>query len=167
MEKIEAVRKIVADCPDIKLLNSAISENDINVDWTDENPTDYGVMVYGDSETAEKKYIGGNVEKTYVFNTALFVRLYTETQVNMLQNSVFFEKFARYIRKLTKDETFPTLEDNEIVTKLEAAQGQLYGADEGNESGLYSIQVNMTYKKEHLPEITGVPKGHSIFYNAE
>lgn len=167
MEKIEAVRKIVAECPDIQLLNNAISENDINVDWTDENPTDYGVMVYGDSETAEKKFISGTTESTYVFNTSLFVRLYTETQFNMLQNSVFFEKFARYIRKLNIAGIFPILEDSEVAIKIEAAQGQFYGADESNESGLYSIQVNMTYKKEHVPELPGIPKGHSIFYNAE
>lgn len=163
MNKTDAIRTIIAQCPDIHALDDIAR---VDIDWTEDKPESYGLMVYGDSTTEEKRYIDSTGVDRTVFNTALFIRLYDETQYNRAENSDFLEKFTKYIRGLNRKKNFPELDGNEKIIKMEAAQGEFYGRDEDNGSGLYSIQLNMIYETK-VSKTETIPSGHSIFYNAE
>jgi hypothetical protein len=134
---ISGVRAYIAACP----LLSEIAPNKRHVDWTDEDPDNYGI--FPDNDDLLRRYISGSELRQYSF--AVNSRRMSETDAKRLNNSEFLERFRWWIKQ---SGLLPILPDGFTPIQIEAVKTTFLYFDEKRKTGVYQIQVNLEYKKE-------------------
>jgi len=136
MSIIQSLREYVQDCP---LIDSLL--DNIHVDLTEENPTNYGISPTG--ESTMKEYLDGSKVKQY--NASLFIRDYTVGDYERLQNSEFLESFTSWLDEQNLNRNFPVVSENIEIESISCSNGMLFDLDETGDTGLYQLQLQLIY----------------------
>ena len=126
---IEKIRDILQDFPKISEIC-----NTVHVDFTDPEPTSYGLSSVGDSLV--KSDILGN--QTRQHNFFLYSTFSSINDYERLENSSTLLELAQWLENQTDDK----------ITKITAENGQLFAIPEGNEldGWQYQLQIVVQYK---------------------
>lgn len=115
------------------------------VDFLGSDPTQYSVTPLPGSRIIEEDIIGNTVrEYPFAFQSMES----TADDLERLETAAFFETFATWLDSQTADGNFPTLEEGQTPTKIEAL-GWAYLYEQGvSDTGIYQIQCKLTYEQE-------------------
>ena len=143
MSILETMRSWLAECPYLDEFSGG------HIDWTDSNAMDYGIMPTGSvTIRMEEDVLGGKtVYKQY--NMALYARGWTVDDVVRLENSTFLEDFADWVEEQQMAGKTPKFGDNPEEEEITAQNGMLYQMDPNGQTGLYQIQISVTYEKHY------------------
>lgn len=137
MSNLEVLRQVIADCPAISLLT-----DDIHIDWTNSQADSYGIMPTGRTENIIAKYIDGSKRVGIQEDYSLYIRKYTLDDFSRLESSNFNMSLQEYLVDISLDNFSG---ENKQIS---ANNGSMFEIDEDSASGLYLIQINLTYEKE-------------------
>lgn len=144
MNIIELVRQILTDYPKISEFT-----NEINVDFTEDNPTDFGISSVGDQLVKED--ILGN--QTRQHNFVLYANNQSFTNYDRLANSTFLLDLTYWLEQYENEDSIEvTINDKTVSGKLlglSSANAMLYMIPTGdiNDGVMYQIQI---YARYHL-----------------
>ena len=136
MSIIQAVREYMAECP----LLAEIPVKARYIDWTDDKSTNYGIFV--DSDNIVKKFVSGGGKHEY--NFVIQARLRRDDKKS-LENAELVERLGKWCAAQTAAKNFPKLPEGCTPTKLTAANGYLYENDDTGKTGLYQLQLKLSY----------------------
>jgi hypothetical protein len=134
MSIISAVQTFLETCPTINL---------VHIDRPDQKPSNYAVALAGNSKISED--VLGN--KTYQYSFTFFVREYTGSDVERLDNHDFLQDFSDWIEEQDEIGNYPTLPTNCEAESMSVANMLLFDVDEDGSEGLYQVQLNLIYTK--------------------
>lgn len=145
MNIIEKVRDIVQRFPKISEV-----VNSVHIDFTDSQPTSYGLSPTGDKLLAED--VLGNLRKQHGF--LLFSTFGSMNDYERLANSSVLLELSDWLRNQTGEEV-ETLIDGKIytgeITKLTAENGTLLAVPE--ENGFQGVQYQLQIIAEYTVKI--------------
>ncbi len=144
MAIITKVRNWLATCP---LLDQFADGQ--HIDWTDETAGNYGIAPTGCSDVDVKEDIIGNITKTKQYNVVLYARDWTIDDVARLENTEFLDEFADWVEEQVRTGAAPIFGDDPDLERITAQNGMLYQMDPDGQTGLYQIQINITYIKKY------------------
>ncbi len=145
MNIIEVVKQILTDYPKISEFT-----NEIQVDFTESTPTNFGISSTGDSLLSED--ILGNQIRQH--NFVLYAINQSFTDFDRLANSTFLLELTYWLEQYKeKDAIEVTINSKTIQGKLSglsSANGMLYSVPTGdiNDGVKYQIQIYAKYKLE-------------------
>lgn len=137
MNVIEKVKEILQNFPKINQVC-----NEINVDFTDTEPTSYGLAPTGDELISED--ILGNQKRQHSF--ILHATYSGINDYERLSNSGVLLELSQYLDRLDEQAI-----DNGIITKIRATNGMLYEIPEENYSD--GIKYQLTIVASYTIEI--------------
>lgn len=138
MSIIESVKEYMSECPLLK-------DGKINVDFLDSHDANYTIEPIP-CEPVVKHYIGGSTLRQYEFILASREFFGTDVVQN-IQNSAFYEDFAKWIEDNNRDKKFPVMSDDQSAEKIEVlTHGCLMTEDA--KTAVYQIQLKMSYIQE-------------------
>ena len=114
------------------------------VDYLGGDPTQYSVTPLPGAHIISEDIIG-NTEREFPF--AFQSTESTADDLERLETANFYELFAMWLESQTKSGDFPTMEEGQYPTKIEAlGWGFLY--EQGvSDTGIYQIQCRLTYEQ--------------------
>ena len=117
----------------------------IGVDFLDEDGTYYSIESVT-TEPSIKRYLGGASvrQELFVFSST---DTYGDDVRQNLANLGFFEAFAAWLEKCTRDRHFPDLGEGREVEKIEALTSG-YAYQTGIHEAKYQIQCRIKYFQE-------------------
>ena len=135
MSIIESIRNFICGCPYLK-------EGRLNVDYLGADPTKYTVDSVPSSGIL-KEYTDGGKLRQYLFVFASR-EYYSDKVREQLENSGFYEDFARWIEQQNEAGHLPELSDGMVPQRIEVVStGYLMDATEKN--ARYQIQCRLIY----------------------
>lgn len=135
MTIIECVKEHMSGCP----LLSEIPPKNRHIDWTEDNPDDYGIFPSGDSETGPA-YINGDEKRTYTF--AFYIRRMTDTDAKRLECSGFMERLQEWLNSHA-----PELPEGCTFISATAENAMLLELNKTGTRGTYQVQCAVDYIK--------------------
>lgn len=145
MNIIELVRQILTDYPKITEFT-----NEINIDFTDDTPTNFGLSSMGDQKISED--ILGNQVRQH--NFVLYALNQSFTNYDRLVNSTFLLDLAYWLEQYKNEDPIEvTINDKTVSGKLlglSSANAMLYMVPTGdiNDGVTYQIQIYARYYLE-------------------
>jgi len=142
MNIIELVKQILTDYPKISDFT-----NEINVDFTDDTPTSFGLSSVGDQLIKED--ILGN--QTRQHNFVLYALNQSFTDYDRLANSTFLLDLTYWLEQYRNNDPIEVTIDNKTVSGkllgLSSANAMLYMVPTGdiNDGVTYQIQIYAQY----------------------
>ncbi|MDE5834715.1 MAG: hypothetical protein K2H26_04260 [Ruminococcus sp.] len=129
MNIIEKIRDILQNFPKISEIC-----NTVHVDFTDPEPTSYGLSSVGDS-LVKSDILGGQIRQHNFFLYSTFSSI---SDYERLENSSTLLELAQWLEKQT----------NETIIKITAENGQLFAVPQENEldGWQYQLQIVVHYK---------------------
>ncbi len=129
MNIIEKIRDILQNFPKISEIC-----NTVHVDFTDPEPTSYGLSSVGDS-LVKSDILGGQVRQHNFFLYSTFSSI---SDYERLENSSTLLELAQWLENQT----------NETIIKITAENGQLFAVPQENEldGWQYQLQIVVHYK---------------------
>ncbi|MEE0981168.1 MAG: chloramphenicol resistance protein [Acutalibacteraceae bacterium] len=141
MTIIESVKNFIMTCPFLAELAR------VNVDFLPENSDTYSIEEVP-SQIIIKEYLDGSSERQFVFVFAARLNYSDELRTN-IDNSGFFEDFAEWLEKCTREEVFPEMKEGLTPSKIEAiSSGYLFDISGDLTKSRYQIQCRLIYDKE-------------------
>ena len=141
MTIIESVKNYILTCPLLKELKR------LNIDFLPEDPNTYSIETVPAQEIL-KTYLDGSTERQFVFVFAARCS-YNEEVRNNIENSGFYEEFAKWLEEKTEKDYLPKLTGGRTASKIEAmSSGYLYDIAGGLDNARYQIQCRLIYDKE-------------------
>ena len=145
MNIIELVKHILTDYPKITEFT-----NEINIDFTDDTPTNFGLSPMGDQKISED--ILGNQVRQH--NFVLYALNQSYTNYDRLVNSTFLLDLAYWLEQYKQEDPIEVTINNETVSGkllgLSSANAMLYMVPTGdiNDGVTYQIQIYARYYLE-------------------
>ena len=145
MNIIELVKHILTDYPKITEFT-----NEINIDFTDDTPTNFGLSSIGDQKISED--ILGNQVRQH--NFVLYALNQSYTNYDRLANSTFLLDLAYWLEQYKQEDPIEVTINNETVSGkllgLSSANAMLYMVPTGdiNDGVTYQIQIYARYYLE-------------------
>ena len=145
MNIIELVKHILTDYPKISEFT-----NEINVDFTDDTPTNFGLSSVGDQKISED--ILGNQIRQH--NFVLYAINQSYTNYDRLANSTFLLDLAYWLEQYKNEDPIEVTINNKTVSGkllgLSSANAMLYMVPTGdiNDGVTYQIQIYARYYLE-------------------
>ena len=142
MNIIELVRQILTDYPKITEFT-----NEINIDFTDDTPTNFGLSSVGDQKISED--ILGNQIRQH--NFVLYALNQSYTNYDRLANSTFLLDLTYWLEQYKHEDPIEvTINDKTVsgkLLKLSSANAMLYMVPTGdiNDGVTYQIQIYAQY----------------------
>lgn len=140
MSIISAMRTWLQGCPFLDTL----AKNNMQIDLTNKNPTNYGLADGGMTKTPNTTYLDGTSQ--WQGNYILYAKEYTNDDVERLENVGFCEDLQFWITDQSDANNFPEIEGISPVL-ITADNGQLYDLDESGDTGTYQIQIHFTFRR--------------------
>lgn len=140
----QAVQQWLTTCPHLKTFTGGA-----HVDWTGPCAGNYGIMPTGCADIETEQDVLGNVIKHKQYNFALYARNWTIDDVIRLENSDFLEMFQNWVEQQQYAGLTPKVGDNPDDEEISAQNGMLFQIDENGQTGLYQIQIAITYEKHY------------------
>ncbi|NFF80382.1 chloramphenicol resistance protein [Clostridium botulinum] len=140
---IEGLRKYMLNCPCLDLFNNIVKK--VNVNYLDSNIDTYSIEEVP-CEPILKKYLDGSSLRQYLF---VFTSRepYSSNEVQNIENSGFYEKFADWIEIQNDNEVFPILGENMECTEIKVgSSGYAFAVSE--DTAQYQIQLRLKYLKK-------------------
>lgn len=140
---IEGLRKYMLNCPCLDLFNNVVKK--VNVNYLDSNIDTYSIEEVP-CEPILKKYLDGSSLRQYLF---VFTSRepYSSNEVQNIENSGFYEKFADWIEIQNNNEEFPILGENMECTEIKViSSGYAFAVSE--DTAQYQIQLKLKYLKK-------------------
>ena len=145
MNIIELVKHILTDYPKITEFT-----NEINIDFTDDTPTNFGLSSVGDNLVKED--ILGNQVRQHSF--VLYALNQSFTNYDRLANSTFLLDLAYWLEQYKQEDPIEVTINNKTVSGkllgLSSANAMLYMVPTGdiNDGVTYQIQIYARYYLE-------------------
>lgn len=145
MNIIELVRQILTDYPKITEFT-----NEINIDFTDDTPTNFGLSSVGDNLVKED--ILGNQVRQH--NFVLYALNQSYTNYDRLANSTFLLDLTYWLEQYKQEDPIEVTINNKTVSGkllgLSSANAMLYMVPTGdiNDGVTYQIQIYAQYTIE-------------------
>lgn len=145
MNIIELVKHILTDYPKITEFT-----NEINIDFTDDTPTNFGLSSIGDQKISED--ILGNQVRQH--NFVLYALNQSYTNYDRLANSTFLLDLAYWLEQYKQEDPIEVTINNKTVSGkllgLSSANAMLYMIPTGdiNDGVTYQIQIYARYYLE-------------------
>ena len=138
---IDSIRDYLIKCPYLEQYNDAIV---LNVNYLDDNADTYSIEEIP-SEPIIKKYVNGDTKRQYQF-TFCSREPYSAEILQNIENSGFYEKFAKWLENESLNGNLPILESGLIAQDIQAiSNGYAYKVDE--DKALYQIECKLIYLK--------------------
>lgn len=142
MNIIETVKGILNECPLIMQFT-----NDIQVDFTSDEPTNFGLSSNGD--TLIKESITGVQARRH--NFILYAVNQSITDYDRLNNSNFLLSLSYYLETIKGKPVSATINQitkTGIIEKISCSNGMLFSIPNGeiNSGCMYQIQIAVEYK---------------------
>lgn len=144
MTVIEGIRTWLAGCP---LLDDFTGGQ--HIDWTDESAGNYGIMPTGCAETETVYDVCGGVTRYKQYNLSLYARNWTIDDVVRLENTAFLDAFQTWVEEQQAAGLTPKFGDEPDEEEISARNGMLFQLSEDGQTGLYQIQLAVTYVKHY------------------
>jgi len=145
MNIIELIKQILTDYPRISEFT-----NEINVDFTDGTPTNFGLSSTGD-QLVRKDILGNQIRR---HNFVLYALNQSFTNYDRLANSTFLLDLTYWLEQYNQEDQIEvTINDKTVSGKLlglSSANAMLYMVPTGdiNDGVTYQIQIYAKYKLE-------------------
>jgi hypothetical protein len=139
MTALEKMRAFVASYPDHDILAR------LDVDYTDKVPNAAGLFPSGLVEVSRTRDILGDVTVENQLNFALYTTL--EKYEDGTDNAEWQLAFQQWVQEQSALGLAPAFGDDPRTERIQAQNGQLYGADEEG-TALYAIQISVNYTKK-------------------
>ena len=142
MNIIELVKQILTDYPKISDFT-----NEINVDFTDDTPTSFGLSSVGD-QLIKEDILGNQIRR---HNFVLYALNQSFTDYDRLANSTFLLDLTYWLEQYRNNDPIEVTIDNKTVSGkllgLSSANAMLYMVPTGdiNDGVTYQIQIYAQY----------------------
>lgn len=142
MNIIELVKQILTDYPKMSEFT-----NEINVDFTDDTPTSFGLSSVGD-QLIKEDILGNQIRR---HNFVLYALNQSFTDYDRLANSTFLLDLAYWLEQYKHEDPIEvTINDKTVsgkLLKLSSANAMLYMVPTGdiNDGVTYQIQIYAQY----------------------
>lgn len=103
----------------------------------------------GCSVIAEERDITGNCYLSKQYNAVLYARGWTVDDVVRLENVDFLDNFQQWVEEQQYMGLTPIFGDNPDDEVITAQNGMLFELAEDGQTGLYQIQLSITYEKHY------------------
>lgn len=114
------------------------------VDFIGNDPRQYSVVPLPGARIVTEDILG-NTEREFPF--AFQSMESTADDLERLETVAFFETFAAWLESQSKDGVFPTMEEGQNPTKIEAT-GWAFLYEQGvSDTGIYQIQCKLSYEQ--------------------
>lgn len=143
MSILETMRQWLSTCPYLDTFSGG------HIDWTDNSALDYGIMPTGSVTIRTEEDVLGNRIVYKQYNLALYARGWTVDDVVRLENSTFLEDLADWVEEQQMSGLTPKFGDDPDSEEITAQNGMLYQLDPNGQTGLYQIQIAVTYEKHY------------------
>ena len=143
MSILETMRQWLSTCPYLDAFSGG------HIDWTDNSALDYGIMPTGSVTIRTEEDVLGNRIVYKQYNLALYGRGWTVDDVVRLENSTFLEDLADWVEEQQMSGLTPKFGDDPDSEEITAQNGMLYQLDPNGQTGLYQIQIAVTYEKHY------------------
>lgn len=145
MNIIELVRQILTDYPKITEFT-----NEINIDFTDDTPTNFGLSSMGD-QLIREDIIGNQIRQ---HNFVLYALNQSYTNYDRLANSTFLLDLSYWLEQYRNEDPIEVIINDKTVPgkllSLSSANAMLYMVPTGdiNDGVTYQIQIYAQYYLE-------------------
>lgn len=145
MNIIELVKQILTDYPKMSEFT-----NEINVDFTDDTPTSFGLSSVGD-QLIKEDILGNQIRR---HNFVLYALNQSFTDYDRLANSTFLLDLTYWLEQYRNNDPIEVTIDNKTVSGkllgLSSANAMLYMVPTGdiNDGVTYQIQIYAQYELE-------------------
>lgn len=138
MNIIEFVKSIVQDFPKI-----AEVCNEIHIDFTEDNPTNYGLSSNGD--TLIKSYVNGDEVRQHTFT--LYAVYQSINDYDRITNNGVLLDLQRWLESYSGDKSFTDGNYIGELRSLSCANGMLYAIpnENMNDAVQYQLQISVKY----------------------
>lgn len=138
MNIIEAVKEAVQSFPQIAQVCS-----DIHVDFTDSEPTNYGISSNGDKSV--RQYINGDEVREHQF--VLYAVYQSMNDYDRIVNSGLLLELQQYLEQYANGQPVESADKTGELVRLRCANGMLYEIPNGdiNHAVMYQIQITAKY----------------------
>ncbi len=116
-----------------------------HIDWTDERAGNYGIMPTGCAVTRTVRDICGGVTRYKQYNLSIYARDWTVDDVVRLENTAFLDEFQEWVEDQQTAGLTPKFGDEPDEEEITAQNGMLFQLSEDGQTGLYQIQLTVTY----------------------
>jgi len=120
-----------------------------HIDWTDSAAGDYGIMPTGCVNIRTDEDVLGNRTVYKQYNLSLYARNWTVDDVARLENTTFIDDLSQWIEEQQMAGTTPKLGDDPDTEEISAQNGMLFQLDPDGQTGLYQVQISITYEKHY------------------
>ena len=121
----------------------------IHIDWTDCTNGCYGLAPVGCSDVSIDEDVSGCIVKTKQYNLVLYARNWTINDVIRLENTEFLENFQEWVDQQQYTGQTPKFGDDPEEEIITAQNGMLYLLDPNGQSGVYQVQISITFEKHY------------------
>lgn len=139
MNTVESIQNFIAAF----LEEAGAQDKYIGVDWLPTEPGSYSIDIVP-AENIVKRYIGGDTIRQCVFVFALRGN-YSEDALQNISNIGFFEDFAAWLERCSRNRQLPKLGGNKQAQQVEAVNVGYLASDGNDGTGRYQIQCRLTY----------------------
>ncbi|MGL5149056.1 MAG: chloramphenicol resistance protein [Clostridium sp.] len=138
---IEGIRNFIRTCPYLNEFAKGV-----NVDYLDDTATSYSIEETP-CEPVIKKYVNGDTIRQYDF---IFCsrESYGADVLQNIENSGFYEHFAKWLEDETNSGTIPLIDGNVVKSILATTIGYAFQTDV--DEARYQIQCKLIYFKEGI-----------------
>lgn len=146
MTIIDYMRQKLTEYPKIA---EFLGDEDIHIDFTDPQPTNYGLSSNGDSLIRED-VLGSQIRQ---HNFVMYAVAQSFTDYNRLANSNFLLELAYWLERLPEEDGISVEVDNQTITGrfLKATSANAMAmqpmTEDINDGVLYQIQIYAQYRK--------------------
>ena len=141
---IQALREWINTCPYMDDFTGGQ-----HVDWTDSVAGNYGIMPTGCADTQVVSDIMGNVVKHKQYNASIYARNWTVDDIVRLENAEFIDRFQFWVEDQQYKGLTPKFGDNPEDEVINAQNGMLFELSQDGQTGLYQIQLSVTFEKHY------------------
>lgn len=138
---IEGVREWLSGCPLLDIFSGG------HIDWTDETAGNYGIMPTGCKNTRTVYDICGGVTRYKQYNVSIYARNWTIDDVVRLENTRFLDDFQEWVEDQQQRGLTPKFGDEPDEEEISAQNGMLFQLSEDGQTGLYQMQLAVTFVK--------------------
>lgn len=118
-----------------------------HIDWAGPTAGNYGIAPVGCSIIEVACDIQGNCRIGKQYNAVLYARNWTVDDVVRLENAEFLDNFQQWVEEQQYMGLTPKFGDNPDDEVITAQNGMLFELADDGQTGLYQIQLSITYEK--------------------
>lgn len=137
MTVIESIRNFIKECPCLDEFARGV-----NIEFLNDNITSYSIETVP-TEPILKRFVNGDCIKQFIFVFAS-IESYGDDMLQNIENSDFYERFAKWIEKQNNCGDLPMLDGLKESLKIEVTTpGYLFQTD--IDKAQYQIQLRLKY----------------------